>query len=308
MYQTKIKSTNYQEKNCFSLLGEPDAVIYRVLFCQCSSEQNFDMLQHMYMRNDHIKKVLSGKEVAVGNLIMADNYGEKGNIPEKQLLENFRRLIVKNNLTVYPSGNVIHNLKEHLVKAWDFTVPFQEPDYVSLFIAVTTCLEKTGSKTFYIDIKNMEDFQNLLDQLANADTSNPDVYITDKFIDSDKAREILKLNPKVVVLFGNAEVDPNYIHDFRKKNINIVPTSLTQMGNFIFAEGVFSKNRSTEESFQLINVGCKSLNETLWNFSLNSRENLYDIVEEIFQAHINENAQSRFRLKTYDIGAMSYRA
>jgi len=308
MYQIKIKSTNYQEKNCFSLIGEENAEIYSAIFCRCNSDQNFDAVQTMLMTNEHKKKILSGKEVSVGALIMADDYAEKGKKPSKQLLENFRRLVVKHDLMIYPSSNINYALKEKLTKSWDFTVPFQEPDYVSLFIAVTTCLEKKELKSFYIDSSDLLNFENLLEKSAVVDVHNPDIYITTDFVDGKKVKEILKLNPKVIFLFGNADVDTNYINEFRKRNINLVPTALTQMGNFIFAEGIYKKNRTIDESFRLINVGCKKLNETLWHFSLNSRKSVYDVVDEIFQAHVDENARSSFRLDNHDVGAMLYRA
>ena len=51
-------------------------------------------------------------------------------------------------------------------------------------------------------------------------------------------------------------------------------------------------------------VDFSDLSFTIQNY----RENMYNILDEIYQGHTDENATSKYKLSYKDIGAMSYRA
>jgi hypothetical protein len=148
----------------------------------------------------------------------------------------------------------------------------------------------------------------LLKELAQPTFANPDVYITNKELTTDHMRNIDRIKPKMVILFGNSILTDDKAVHLIKQNIQIIPSSLTEMGNMIVSEGHFNNCRSVEESFQLINTACTELNVTLWKYVQNYRENMYTVLDEIYQAYTDENKTSRFRLSYKDIGAMSYLA
>ncbi|OUU18480.1 MAG: hypothetical protein CBC05_02010 [Crocinitomicaceae bacterium TMED45] len=294
--------------------GDSDKSLRRVVLTNFTNEEEFTERYNEVAKLEKTKQILTGKEFDGGVFFLATNYEKNGQIPEKQMIEFIRNVSRKNKWSHYPSSNLRYNYKiEHLhqigiTEYWTGEMPLEEPDYVSMFIAIHKAVQMNELKTFLIDGENLSYFQEVLKGIIDPTFANPDIYITNKELTWDQIRTIERIKPKVVFLFGNSIIDyPKALH-LMKHNIQIVPQSVTEIGNMLLSEGIYNSCRSVEESFQLINIACTELNVSLWKFVQNYRENMYNILDEIYQGHTDENATSKYKLSYKDIGAMSYRA
>ena len=315
MYPIKLKQILPTEKRCIIISGNEDKSLRRIVFTYFNSEKEFEEQYNEIAKIEKTKQILTGKQFSGGLFCVATDFKNKGIVPEKQLIELIRNITRKHKWAYYPSSNIQDSYKmEHLHRIgvtqhyWSDEIPVQEADYVSMFIATHKALQMNNFKTFMIDGNNLNDFQDLLKELAQPTFANPDVYITNKELTTDHMRSIDRIKPKMVILFGNSILTHDKAVHLMKQNIQIIPSSLTEMGNMIVSEGHFNNCRSVEESFQLINTACTELNVTLWKYVQNYRENMYTVLDEIYQAYTDENKTSRFRLSYKDIGAMSYLA
>jgi|TARA_B110000444_G_scaffold60236_1_gene56100 hypothetical protein len=314
MYQEDYKQILPTEKRCIIVSSEDQRVARRVVFGKFKTEKEFEEDYREHYKEEKTRQIISGKEFPVGLVFIADDFGEAGKVPEKHLVEFIRKLSVKNKWSHYPSSSLRDNYEfEHLQQLnvsefWDDTLPVQEADYVSMFIATLTAVKTKELKTFLVNGKNLSHFEEMLKQIIEPTFGNPDVYITNNFIDWEEIRKIEKINPKVVLLFGNSIITESMANHLIKKDIHIIPPSVTQLGNMLISEGIFNKSREVSESFQLINKACSDLNQSLWRYAENYKVNFYTVVDEIYKAHTDENETSRFRLDYKEIGAMSYRA
>lgn len=314
MYQEDYKKITPTEKRCIIVSSEDQRVARRVVFGKFKTEKEFEEDYKEHYKEEKTRQVLSGKNFPAGLVFIADDFGEGGKVPEKHLVEFIRKLSSKNKWSHYPSSSLRDNYEfEHLHQLnisefWDDTLPVQEADYVSMFVATLTAVKTKELKTFLVDGTNLSHFQEMLKQVIQPTFGNPDVYITSNFIDWQEIKKIEKINPKVVLFFGNSIITESMANHLIKKDIHIIPPSITQLGNMLISEGIFNNSREVSESFQLINKACSELNDSLWRYALNYRVNFYTVVDEIYKAYTNENETSRFRLDYKDIGAMSYLA
>lgn len=314
MYQEDYKQILPTEKRCIIVSSEDQRVSRRVVFSKFKTEKEFQEDYEEHYKEEKTRQILSGKDFPVGLVFVADDFLEAGKVPEKQLVEFVRKLSTKKKWSHYPSSSLRDNYEfEHLHQInisefWDDTLPVQEADYVSMFVATLTAVKTKELKTFLIAGTNLSHFQEMLKQVIQPTFGNPDIYITNNFIDWEEIRKIEKINPKVVLLFGNSIITESMANHLIKKDIHIIPPSITQLGNMIISEGIFNKSREVSESFQLINKACSDLNQSLWRYAENYKVNFYTVVDEIYKAHTDENETSRFKLTYKEIGAMSYRA
>lgn len=316
MFIQKNKKEDHLDKRVFSIIGEDTSeCLSRLCFIDYDNSQNFNDKIKRLCEIEKTRQILTGKSVPMGLVTVAEHYVDKGSVPKKQLTEFLRKIVLKNLTAVYPASHIDFDVYKKSVQSstvWMENIQPPEADYASLLTAILVAKEKNESDTVYIDsnILNTKGFSDFAKEHINLTFSNDaDIVVTDKFFDLKYVQLLSRTRCKTLLCFDEVGYLSNSIplQHLEKSKIHVIPPSVTKLGNFLVAEGIYNTNRNIEESFYLTQILTKNLNSALWDFALNSRENFHTVVKEIYDATINDNSKNRFKLKTQGVGAMSYR-
>ena len=316
MFIQKNKQENYQDKRVFSILGETkDNCMNRLCFIDFDNSQNFnDRINRLYSI-EKTRQVLTGKQTVTGVVVVSEHFVDKGSVPKKQLTEFLRKIVLKHVDKVYPSSHIDFEVYTKSVQEssiWNNDIQPPEADYASLLTSIISAKEKNILDTVHrdSDILNQQGFSDFAKDHINLTFSNDaDIVVTDKFFDLKYVQMLSNTRCRVLICFNEVPYLPNSIpvKHLEKSNIHIVPSSVTKLGNFLVAEGLYNNNKNIEESFYLTQGLSTNLNNSLWDFALDSKENFHNVVEEIYNG-IKDETKNRFKLITQGVGAMNYRA
>ena len=317
-YNTVLQHISPNDKRCYSMMdADGIAPRRRLVLTDYYDEIQFESRVKRALKNEHTKRLLSTKSLDVGVLVVANNFGKKGELPTKNLQQLLNYFLLKNEYLLYPSidtpNDFYKNLNTKLYKSWPEPMQCFEPDYISLYNCLLACCMKTEYNTvgFHGDNFAKNDFIELIKQ-QDGDLKYHgfgfDILVTDKFMDRNYIREILETNCKVVVCASSIDLDEHYIKELMDNGVQVVPSSLSCTGNFYVTEGLESGTRNIEESLQLTAVSTLELNKTIWHEVLNKRTNFYKLVEEIYFACTDENSKTSIKLLEKGIGTMSFKA
>ena len=307
-------------KKCYSIYTTKDidctrSPIVRLSFETFYNKEDFETRCLNIAFSDLAKHMTSGQPFNGVSLIVANDFGENGQVIDKHICSLINHLTKKHNLKVYPSAqssqNYIAKLKE---VQWPPDVDLCEPDYMSLLHTILATKKSFGKNLLSVcfDYEYDKSFDQFFKYYHIDIVNDPKdaVLVTNKYIDLERAKEIANLKPNTVISFNDACIWESYgINDapmgiLRMNNIHLVPSGITKIGNTIIADTFVNSLRSLEQAFQLVETTGQRV-ETLWKIALESRINFNDIVSEITKAKI---AANRFKLKTYDVGVNIYKA
>ena len=305
-------------KKCFSAYKSANndstrSPIVRLSFAPFHSEKDFENRCLNIAFTDEMKLMTSGQTHNGISLIIANDFGAGGQPIEKHFIKMIDYIIKENNWKVYPSPDIPESFFKKLKEVrWPDGVDIAEPDYVTLLHTILATKKAFGENllSLYFDWEYDEGFNQFFKYYHIDITDNPEnaVLVTNKFIDDNRAKEIVEMKPRTVISFKDGTVD-DYNSDgpmgrLKFNNIHLVPSGITQIGNTMVADNYINDLRSTEETFKLIEtVGDRV--ETLWKMALESRINFNDLVTEITKARI---ASNRFKLQTFGVGHNTYKA
>ena len=305
-------------KKCFSAYKSTNndstrSPIVRLSFAPFHSEKDFENRCLNIAFTDEMKLMTSGQTHNGISLIIANDFGAGGQPIEKHFIKMIDYIIKENNWKVYPSPDIPESFFKKLKEVrWPDGVDIAEPDYVTLLHTILATKKAFGENllSLYFDWEYDEGFNQFFKYYHIDITDNPEkaVLVTNKFIDDNRAKEIVEMKPRTVISFKDGTVD-DYNSDgpmgrLKFNNIHLVPSGITQIGNTMVADNYINDLRSTEETFKLIEtVGDRV--ETLWKMALESRINFNDVVTEITKARI---ASNRFKLQTFGVGHNTYKA
>ena len=196
---------------------------------------------------------------------------------------------------------------------WPPDVDMCEPDYMGLLHTLLATKKSIGKNllSVYFDYDYDDSFNQFFKyyHINVVDDPKDAVLVTDKYINFERATEIVALKPNIVISFNDACIWETNINDapmalLRVNNIHLIPSGITKLGNSLIADNFVNNLRTIEQTFKLIETTGERV-EKIWKIALEKRVNFNDIISEITKAQI---ATNRFKLETRDVGVNTYKA
>lgn len=289
--------------------------IVHLSFTTFIDEEDFKVRSRNIAFSDYTKRMTSGQPFNVITLVIANDFGLNGKAIDKNLVHLVNFLTKSHNLKIYPSSSIPENIVKKLKDVyWPEDVDRYEPDYMSLLHTILQTKKSLGRNLLSVcfDYEYDDSFNQFFKYYHIDIVNDPKdaVLVTDKYIDFDRAKEIVKLQPEIVISFNDGCIWESYgINDapmglFRVNDINLIPSGITKLGNTLVADNHINNLRTIEQTFKLIETTGERV-ESLWKMSLEKRINFNDIVSEITKAEVSSN---RFKLEVHDIGVNTYKA
>lgn len=305
-------------KKCFSLyqsknLESSRSKIIRLSFTTFIDKKDFESRCLAIAFSDYSKYMTSGQKFNGASLIIANDFGEKGKIVTKQLIQMINQLTKTNNWKIYPSSDIpaefFYKLKE---VQWPEGIDIAEPDYISLLHTILATKKSFGENLLSVcfDWEYDESFNQFFKYYHIDVVDNPEgvVLVTNKFITDEKAGEIVNLKPRAVISFIDGTLndynDDRPMGRFKLANIHVIPSGITKLGNTLVADSYINDLRPMEQTFKLIETTGQRV-QSIWKIALEKRINFNEIVSEITKANIGSN---RFKLASHDVGDNTYKA
>jgi hypothetical protein len=313
---------NPQEKYCFIIHSEDlgyEHTLHRLCLTEFVNADDFEKRAKSILELEKQKSLLSGKNWNPGVWLIANKFTDYGDVIEKQLAQMIGKRLKILKKFIYPSYNISSNVLKLVTEGmyWDRGIEMPEADFSSLFMSTASILRVYPEYRINSDFKEdsilKEDFLNLVKEHMNyvgpTFGNPPEILITDKHLTEEYSEQIVKMKPKIVLHFDDIGIiNIRASERLIKNNIHIIPSCVTMMGNSLISQGLSNNKRTIDESFKLIQNQVTHFNSSIWDFSLNSRENFLTVINEIYNAMADEKAESRFRLDSQDVGTMSYLA
>ncbi len=305
-------------KKCFSAYTSANndskrSPIVRLSFAPFYNEKDFENRCFNIAFTDEMKLMTSGQPHNGISLIIANDFGTGGQPIEKHFIKMIDHIIKENNWKVYPSSDIPEDFFKKLKEiSWPEGVGIVEPDYMTLLHTILATKKAFGQNllSVYFDWEYDNSFNQFFKYYHIDVTDNPEkaVLVTNKFIDDNRAKEIVDMKPRTVISFKDGTIDDYNSNEamgrLKFNEIHLVPAGITQIGNTMVADNYINNLRSTDETFRLLEtVGDRV--EALWKMALESRINFNDVVTEITRASISTN---RFKLQTFGVGNNIYKA
>tara|TARA_B100001094_G_scaffold124656_1_gene120518 strand:- start:4631 stop:5590 length:960 start_codon:yes stop_codon:yes gene_type:complete len=288
--------------------------IVHLSFTTFIDADDFKIRSHNIAFNDYTKRMTSGQPFDIISLVIANDFGLNGKAIEKNIIYLVNFLTKSYDLKIYPSSSISENIVKKLKDVyWPEDVDKYEPDYMGLLHTILATKKSLGRNLLSVcfDYDYDESFKQFFKyyHIDIVDDPKDAVLVTDKYIDFDRAKEIVRLKPEIVVSFNDGCIWESNINDapmalLRENNIDLIPSGITKLGNTLIADNQVNVLRSVEQTFKLIETTGQRV-EAIWKMALEKRINFNDIVSEITRAEVGQN---RFKLETHDIGVNTYKA
>ena len=288
--------------------------IVHLSFAPFIDKDDFKIRSYNIAFNDCTKRMTSGQPFDVVSLVVANDFGPNGKAIEKNLIHLINFITKSHNLKVYPSSSVPQSIVNKLKDLhWPADVDRYEPDYMTLLHTILATKKSLGRNLLSVnfDYEYDDSFNQFFKyyHIDLVDTPKDAVLVTDKFIDENRANEIVVLKPEIVISTNDGCIWETPINDvpmrvLRKNNIDLISSGITKLGNTLIADNHVNELRSVEQTFKLIETTGQRV-EAIWKMVLEKRINFNDIVSEITKAEIQQN---RFKLEVHDIGVNTYKA
>ncbi|MBB22338.1 MAG: hypothetical protein CMN04_05540 [Roseibacillus sp.] len=304
----------YKQSNLQSNLKTDRKTIVHLSFAKFIDKEDFKIRSRNIAFNDYTKRMTSGQPFNVITLVVANDFGSNGKAIEKNLVHLVNSLTKLYNLKIYPSSSIPENIVKKLKEVcWPEDIDRYEPDYMGLLHTILATKKSFGRNLLSVcfDYDYDDSFNQFFKyyHIDIVDDPKEAVLVTDKFIDENRASEIVGLQPNVVISVDDGCIWETPINDapmgiLRKNNIDLISSGITKLGITLVADNHINNLRTVEQTFKLIETTGERV-ESIWKMVLEKRINFNDIVSEITKAEVSSN---RFKLGVHDIGVNTYKA
>jgi hypothetical protein len=288
--------------------------IVHLSFATFIDKDDFKTRSYDIAFNDYTKRMTSGQPFDIVSLVIANDFDLNGQAIEKNLIHLINFITKSYKLKIYPSASVPQSIIKKLKDIyWPNDIDMYEPDYMSLLHTILATKKAIGKNllSVYFDYDYDDSFNQFFKyyHIDIVDEPKDAVLVTDKFIDENRANELVNLKPKIVISVNDGCIWQTPINDapmgiLRKNSIDLISSGITKIGNTLVADNQVNNLRSVEQTFKLIETTGQRV-ETIWKMALEKRINFNDIVSEITKAEVEQN---RFKLEVHDIGVNTYKA
>ncbi len=319
MFDLLYNQIDPENKKCYSAYTSTEqhperSQVVRLSFETFHNKEDFETRCLNIAFSDYAKQMTSGQLFNGVSLIVANDFGVNGPTIDKQIVFLINFLTKQHNLKVYPSSGVPQNIIGKLKEVqWPPDVDMCEPDYMGLLHTLLATKKSIGKNllSVYFDYDYDDSFNQFFKyyHINVVDDPKDAVLVTDKYINFERATEIVALKPNIVISFNDACIWETNINDapmalLRVNNIHLIPSGITKLGNSLIADNFVNNLRTIEQTFKLIETTGERV-EKIWKIALEKRVNFNDIISEITKAQI---ATNRFKLETRDVGVNTYKA
>ncbi len=266
--------------------------------------------------NEQAKKILYGLQQNFKTFTVGNDFGDKGTVIQKHLNQAISKILLVNNITVYPDASV---------KNKDFYRVTQDKNYWSDaeaiegdFASITRVLLATRrikkKYNIFLDLAVWEDdYVDHLKEIARywafrlVDEIDEDtIMITDKVIDREFIRNF-KTTKKPIILslanFSTGYTGKDYIMELCKRKVHVIPSYFVNIGSNIIAEGLAMGTRNVKDSFQLMQI-IEDKTEKFWNDADNHSINFYEVCKQVIENAFH-GTPNQFKNVAVGVGAMT---